>query len=120
MSRPRIPKRICDVPQVDTLTPSGRTGPSSEIVNMSVEEYEVVRLIDYEGMNQEQCAQVMGVARSTVQRLYNNARKKIADSIINVKVLKISGGDYSLCVKKRNAEICQGCNRHQRRGGRNE
>lgn len=120
MSRPRIPKRICDVPTVDTLTPSGRKSPSSEIVNMSVEEYEVIRLIDHEDLNQEQCAQVMGVARSTVQRLYNNARKKIADSIINVKVLKISGGDYSLCVKKRDDSVCRGCNRHQRRGRRAE
>ena len=120
MSRPRIPKKICDVPQVDTFTPSGVRSPGSEAVVMSVEEYEVVRLIDHENMNQEQCAQVMGVARSTVQRLYNDARKKIADSIINVKVLKISGGDYSLCVKKRNQPMCKECNRHQRRGGRNE
>ena len=120
MSRPRIPKRICDVPQVDTFTPSGAQRPGSEAVIMSVEEYEVVRLIDHEGMNQEQCAQVMGVARSTVQRLYNDARKKIADSIISVKVLKISGGDYSLCVKKSNQPMCKGCNRYQRRGGRGE
>jgi len=120
LSRPRIPKRICDVPQVDTFTPSGTTDASQEVVNMSVEEYEVIRLIDHENLNQEQCAEVMGVARSTVQRLYNNARKKVADSIINVKVLKISGGDYSLCVKKRDQSICQGCNRHQRRGGRGE
>ena len=120
MSRPRIPKRICDVPGVDTITPTGRMGQSSEIVTMNVEEYEVIRLIDYEELNQEQCAQVMGVARSTVQRLYNNARKKIADSIINLKVLKISGGDYSICIKKTNASICQGCNRHQRRGGFNQ
>ena len=120
MSRPRIPKRICDVPQVDTFIPSGKTDASSETVNMSVEEYEVIRLIDHENLNQEQCAEVMGVARSTVQRLYNNARKKVADSIINVKVLKISGGDYSICVKKRDQSICQGCNRHQRRGGRSE
>ena len=120
MSRPRIPKRICDVPGVDTLTPSGRLGPSQEVVVMSVEEYEVIRLIDHQELNQEQCAEVMGVARSTVQRLYNTARKKIAESLIDVKVLKINGGDYSLCVKKRDASICNGCNRHQHHGGRNE
>ena len=118
MSRPRIPKRVCDFPQVDTITPSGKSGTGSEIVNMSVEEYEVMRLIDNEDLNQEQCAEVMGVARSTVQRLYNDARKKIADSIINVKVLKISGGDYTMCVKKSNQPMCNGCNRYQGRGGR--
>lgn len=113
MSRPKIQKRICDVPQVDTFTPSGNTGGCKEIITMSFEEYEVVRLIDNENMNQEECASVMGVARSTVQRLYNSARKKIADSIINAKVLKISGGDYTICVKQRDQNICSGCKRHQ-------
>ncbi len=118
MSRPRIQKRICDEPRVDTVTPSSKSGASKETVTMSVEEYEAMRLIDYEGLNQEQSALIMGVARSTVQRLYNEARKKIADSIINVKVLKIGGGDYAICVKKRDQKICSECNRHrQRRGG---
>ena len=117
MSRPRIQKRICDEPRVDTFTPSGKGRGSYEIITMSVEEYEVVRLIDHEDLNQEQCAEVMGVARSTVQRLYNDARKKIADSIINAKVLKIAGGDYTICVKKSNQDICQNCNRHQQRRG---
>lgn len=118
MSRPKIQKRICELPKVDTFTPSGSSGNNNDIITMSVEEYEVVRLIDYENLTQEQCASVMGVARSTVQRLYNDARKKLADSIINIKVLKISGGDYSLCVKKRDQRMCNGCNRHQRRGNR--
>lgn len=118
MSRPRIPKIICDVPRVDTFTPSGRNQRSEQSIQMSVEEYEAMRLIDYENLNQEQSALIMGVARSTVQRLYNEARKKIADSIINLKVLKIGGGDYTICVKKRDQSICTGCNRHrQRRGG---
>jgi len=106
------------VPRVDTFTPSGKSSISAEMVIMSVEEYETMRLIDYEDLNQEQCARIMGVARSTVQRLYNDARKKIADSIINVKVLKIGGGDYTICVKKRDQNFCSGCNRHQHRRGR--
>jgi uncharacterized protein len=121
LSRPRIQKRICDVPSIDTFTPSGMSSASAQTVTMSVEEYEALRLIDYEDLSQEQCAQIMGVARSTVQRLYNDARKKIADSIINVKVLKIGGGDYTICLKKQNQSLCTGCKRHQhRRGGNRE
>jgi len=119
LPRPRIQKRICDVPRVDTFTPSGRCQTSEKKITMSVEEYEVVRLIDYEDLNQEQCASIMGVARSTVQRLYNDARKKIADSIINAKVLKIGGGDYTICVQQRDQNICEGCNKHQHRHGGN-
>jgi len=115
MSRPKIPKRICDEPKVDTFRPAGKSGRSSDVINMSVEEYEVFRLIDREELTQEQCAVVMGVARSTVQRLYNIARKKLAESIVDGKVLKISGGDYSLCVKKKDQRMCSHCNRHQQR-----
>jgi len=113
MSRPKISKHICDEPLVDTFTPAGKTSTSKEVITMSVEEYEVFRLIDRENFTQHQCAEVMGVARSTVQRLYNSARKKLAESIIDAKVLKISGGDYSICVKKRDANMCAHCNRHQ-------
>lgn len=46
---------------------------------MSVEEYETLRLLDYEGMTQAECAQEMGIARATVQSLYTEARKKQPD-----------------------------------------
>ena len=67
----------------------------SEII-MQVEEYETIRLIDLEGLTQEECAERMDVARATVQKIYFDARKKIADSIINGNVLRIEGGDYRL------------------------
>jgi predicted DNA-binding protein (UPF0251 family) len=64
---------------------------------MSVEEYETIRLIDLEGMMQETCAERMNVARTTVQRSYTNARRKIAEFLVNGNNLMIEGGDYKLC-----------------------
>ena len=64
---------------------------------MTVDEYETVRLIDLEGMTQEECAEKMYVARTTVQGIYTAARNKIADSLVNGKILLIDGGDYRLC-----------------------
>ncbi len=61
-------------------------------VILSVEEYETIRLIDLEGLEQKECAERMGVARSTVQRMYSHAKTKVADSLANGKVLKIEGG----------------------------
>lgn len=64
---------------------------------MSVDEYEAIRLIDLQGLKQEECAENMNVSRTTVQAIYEVARKKIADSIINGKRLIIEGGEYVLC-----------------------
>ena len=118
MPRPRKQKKICALPNVNTFGPPDAAQNESDIIHMSIEEYETIRLIDYENLNQEQCAEVMDVARSTVQRLYTDARKKLADSIINGRVLKIEGGDYTLCTKPVDQSICNGCIRHRGRHGR--
>ena len=64
---------------------------------MTVDEYETVRLIDLKGYTQQDCASQMQVARTTVQKIYDSARRKLADSIVNGKRLQICGGDYRVC-----------------------
>jgi predicted DNA-binding protein (UPF0251 family) len=83
---------------------------------MSLEEYEVIRLIDHENMDQTQCADVMGVARSTVQRLYTDARRKLAECLVLGRMLEIGGGDYELCDRRTHPEGCAGCRRRGRDG----
>lgn len=97
MARPRKRRRVCGVPVYKTFGPLNRSDRNEEDIKLTVEEYEVIRLIDLEGLEQEECAEVMGVGRSTVQRMYVAARKKIADSLVNGRVLKIEGGDYVIC-----------------------
>lgn len=72
-------------------------GQMQEHIVMTVDEYEVIRLIDLEGLNQEECAQQMGVARTTVQSIYACARRKIAQSIVEGQILEIAGGDVCFC-----------------------
>ncbi len=64
---------------------------------MTIDEYETIRLIDLEGKTQEECSEKMNIARTTVQGVYISARKKLADSLINGRPLKIKGGDYEVC-----------------------
>ena len=61
-------------------------------VNMEIDEYESIRLIDLEGFSQEECAIQMNISRATVQRIYIEARTKLAESLVYGKVLKIRGG----------------------------
>lgn len=87
-----------------------------EPIALTVEEYEVIRLIDLEGLEQEQCGERMNVARSTVQRMYIDAKKKVADSLVNGKILIIEGGDYEVCNLK--GEQCVPCYGRGHRHGR--
>ncbi len=96
MARPRKGRRVCGLPQINRFGPLSEAAEGKQIV-LTVDEYETIRLIDLERMIQEECAESMGVARTTVQAIYDSARKKLADSLINGRVLVIEGGDYKLC-----------------------
>ena len=81
MARPYKARRICSVPAIDTFGPLNQEMDSA--VELTLEEYETIRLIDWLDCTQEQCADQMGVARTTVQAVYNSARKKLADCLVN-------------------------------------
>lgn len=68
---------------------------------MTVEEYETIRLIDLELLTQEECAEQMGVARTTVQALYQNARHRLAECIVRNRHLQIEGGTYEVCEQQK-------------------
>lgn len=105
-------RRVCQMPAIDRFGPLGVGAGARERVLMTVDEYEAVRLIDHSGFTQEECAEQMKIARTTVQSIYAKARSKIADSIVNGKVLLIEGGEYRLCEED---NYCgPGCQRHGR------
>lgn len=95
MARPSKCRRICMEPAYERFSPEGI--PAGERVVLTLDEYETIRLIDLEKMTHVECAAQMGVARSTVSDIYETAREKIADSIVNGKVMLIAGGNYVLC-----------------------
>lgn len=97
MPRPCKRRRICAMPGCRRFGPGGGCENREQIVTMTLDEYESVRLIDLEDMTQEQCAGQMNVARTTAQAIYSSARGKIADCLVNGKALEIAGGDYVLC-----------------------
>lgn len=97
MARPRKWRKVCCLPENSRFGPLDTTVSQNEFIVMSVDEYETIRLIDLEGLTQEECADQMHIARTTAQRIYSDARKIIAQSLVNGRVLLIEGGDYKLC-----------------------
>ena len=95
MARPSRCRRICTEPAYDSFVPEGIS--CGEQVILTVDEYEVIRMIDLEKLTHEQCARQMGISRTTVTEIYERARLKIADCLISGKALRISRGNYKLC-----------------------
>ena len=95
MPRPQKQRCICSLPRAGGFTPQGCEASGS--VNLTYDEYEVIRLLDHMQMTQEQCAERMGISRPTVTRIYDEARRKVADMLVNSRNLTISGGDVYVC-----------------------
>lgn len=113
LARPKKFRKVCAEPKCNLFIPKmeGKSYEDGDIekVNLTVEEFEVIRLIDYRNLDQVETAEKMEIARSTVQRIYKDAREKIADAIINAKALEISGGQYRLCEDYFIVEECPDC-----------
>ena len=111
MPRPPRCRRICGAPQVDTFCPNGCE--DTEPILLTLDEYEVIRLVDLEQQTHEQCAAQMDISRSTVQEIYESARRKIAACLVHGKPLHITGGNYRICGGQEAAH-CGRCCRMQR------
>ena len=79
-----------------------------EEVELTLDEFEALRLADFDGLYQEQAAEQMNVSRQTFGNIINSAHKKIADFLINAKPLKISGGSIEMVTTDNNF-VCYGC-----------
>ena len=113
VARPRKCRRVCTMPAHDRFGPLAESSSKPPVV-LSVDEYETIRLVDLEGYTQQQCAGQMGIARTTVQGIYDLARKKIARAIVEGRQLLIQGGDYRLCQGRQSFPCCCHCSRHAR------
>lgn len=117
MARPFKSRRVCGLPAVDAFGPLG--GEGKEWVELTLEEYETIRLIDLLDCTQEECAAQMEVARTTVQAVYNSARRKLAECLVYGRRLRIRGGNYTVCPESGSC-CCKNCGKGRRRRNRCE
>ena len=113
MPRPKKCRKVCQMPTTKEFQPIGDTSCKASVI-LTVDEYEAIRLIDKQGFSQEECSNYMQVARTTVQSIYNSARKKLADALVDGLSIRIEGGDFQLCDGNEDYCGCGGCRRHRR------
>lgn len=89
MPRPCKQRRVRGKPNSHLFKPAGIPARKLETIEISREEFESIRLKDYEQLDQITCAQHMNISQPTFYRLLRKARHKIAQAIIQGKVIKI-------------------------------
>ncbi len=89
-------RRIFSFPDYYSFIPEDAEKECLETIELSLDEFESIRLLDYEGLNQQECAARMGVARTTVTAMYENARKKLISAVVEGKRLSIVGGNIEI------------------------
>lgn len=111
MPRPRKCRKVCHLPPVDVFRAGGDAAGGRD-VTLTVDEYECIRLVDYRGFSQEDCAAYMQVSRATAQLICDTARRKLAAALVEGRSIRIEGGEYRLCDGREETCGCGGCARH--------
>lgn len=95
MARPTKWRKIEKIPAIPYFIPSDKDVAEVPENILKLEELEAIRLKDLEGLEQGKCAEKMEVSRPTFQRILLSAREKIADSLVNGKIIHIEGGNFT-------------------------
>ena len=83
-------------PKIAQFSPRGKPGRPDE-VDLSMDEFEALRLADYMGLSQKEAATSMHISQQTFSRILRRAHKSIAHGLINGNTIKIQGGHYVIC-----------------------
>jgi len=96
MVRPQKSRRVAFNPEISYFKPRGIPMFDLEEVCLTVDQREAIRLSDLQGMSHEEAGRHMGVSRATFGRIIQQARKAVADALINGKAINVEGGNYKL------------------------
>jgi len=109
--RPKKDRIVRHNPDVVYFKPRGIPLMKLEEVTLTVDECEAIRLADLEGLSQEEAGEKMGISRATFGRIIQQARKNVADGIINGKAIRIEGGNYRIDIQDAGF-LCESCGKN--------
>jgi predicted DNA-binding protein (UPF0251 family) len=107
MPRPHKCRNVAGNFAVSAFKPAGVPGRGLAVVELRLDELEAIRLADLEGLYQEQAAEKMSISRATFGRVLDSAHQKVADALLNGKMLTFTGGNVVMS-DQRNF-ICLDC-----------
>lgn len=100
MARPQNCRRINFMPECIFFKPRGIPMSSLDVIVLTLDELEAVRLADLQGLYQEKAAESMKISRQTFGRILDSAHRKIGEVLILGKALQIEGGEIKMAAKR--------------------
>lgn len=106
--RPRVRRRLGPGSHARCYAPQCLFTEGNEVINLLPEEVEILKLVDLDGMEQEEAAVHLGVSRKTAWRDLHSARRKVADALVNGKLLEVAGCERKRegCCPRWNLDLC--------------
>ena len=92
IGRPKKVRVLKSCPKITQFSPRGKPGRPDEI-ELTLDEFEAIKLVDFEGLDQSAGAQTMEISRSSFGRILRKARSILADGLVNGKIIRILGGN---------------------------
>jgi len=100
MARPKCCRRVAGEPPCQIFKPAGIPASALEVVVLSVDEFEAIRLADLDGLYHDKAAERMKVSRQTFGRIIEAARHKVAEALVKGLALRIEGGEIEMAEKR--------------------
>ncbi|MBF0521718.1 MAG: DUF134 domain-containing protein [Candidatus Omnitrophica bacterium] len=88
---------VQEMPKIAQFSPRGKPGRPDE-AELLIDQFESIKLHDYQGYDQDQGAQIMGISRPSFGRILRQGHKIVADALVNAKTLRIRIGDVQVGV----------------------
>ena len=95
---------IQKMPQISQFSPRGKPGRPDE-VELTVDQFEAIRLADFQDLEQSEGAKLMGVSRPSFGRILRKARMVVADALVNGKIIRIRIGNVQVGVRPANQNL---------------
>jgi len=96
MPRKKLHRMVTREPPVSVYKPAGIPAMELEEILITIDEFEALRLADFEGLSQRNASLAMKISQPTFNRVLSSARHKVASGLVQGHVLRIEGGRYVL------------------------